>query len=77
VSKEYIKLSTFKKYQKTQKESSWDSNERSNQQKKESVKKNSSSLVNIFEPLKHVRNFADFCACRGWKVATSVNFVGP
>jgi hypothetical protein len=47
-----------KKYQKTQKESSWDSNKCSKQQKTEYVNKNSSILA-IFFPLKHVKNFFD------------------
>jgi hypothetical protein len=58
VSIEYIKLPTFTKYQNTQTESSWDSNECSKQQKTESVKKNNSSLA--YFPLKHVRNFCWF-----------------
>jgi hypothetical protein len=77
VSREYIKLPTFKKYQKTQKESSWDSNECSKQQKTEFVKKNNSSLAKFFAPLSMSGIFADFYECRGWKYATSVNFAGP
>ena len=55
VSREYIKLPTFNKCQKTQKESSWNLKEWIKQQKTESVQKNSSSITNFFGPLKHVR----------------------
>jgi hypothetical protein len=57
VSRECIKLPTFTKYQKTQNESSWDSNKCSKQQNTKSVNKNSSSLTNFSAPLKQVKNF--------------------
>jgi hypothetical protein len=52
VSREYIKCPTFTKYQKTQRESSWDSNKCSKQQKTEFANKNSSNLTNFSTPLK-------------------------
>jgi hypothetical protein len=57
VSRECIKLPTFTKYQKTQKESYWDSKKCSKQQKTKSANINSSSLMNFCAPLKYVTNF--------------------
>jgi hypothetical protein len=75
VYRECIKLPTFTKYQKTQKESSWDSNKCSKQQKTKYVNKNSTSLANFFAPLKQVTIF--FFSGRGWKVSVYINSTGP
>ena len=71
VSRECIKLQTFPKYQKTQKESSWNSKEWVLQNKTESVQKNSSSKTYLIAPLKHVRNFFWFLCIQRMK---SCNF---
>jgi hypothetical protein len=73
VSRECIKFPTFTKYQKTQKESSWESNKHSKQQKTKSVNKNSSSLTNFPALLKRVTNFCyiliqvDYESCNLYK----------
>jgi hypothetical protein len=56
VSREFIKLPTFTKYQKIQKESSWDSNKCSKQQKIEYANKKHQQLGEFFSPIKYVTN---------------------
>jgi hypothetical protein len=72
VSREYIKFPRFTKYQKTQKESSWDSNECSKQKKNRIYQEKQNQLGEFFgPPLIMLGIFADFIAYRGWEVATS------
>jgi hypothetical protein len=57
VSREYIKLPIFTKYQKTKKNHLETQINAQNQQKTESINKNNSSLANFFASYKHVRKF--------------------
>ena len=68
-------MASFKIMDEIQKESNENATRPLLQQKPESVQKNSNWKTQFSGTLKRLRNFANFCACRGLGDTNSVKFV--